>query len=333
MPTVLHIEKGRSQSGEAGYGKHLDRSKKVVNADPKLSQYNFHIEYDGTTKKMTAVKGGYQESLKERIDKRISDGYTHTNKNGQKREIRKDAVRYIDIIMSAGHDEMMAVCKSGKLIDWAGKSFMWCAREFDAANIVDFSIHMDETTPHIHAVVVPITEDGRLCAKEMMGNNLHFRKMQESYWRDVTSQYGIVRSELGSVAKHEDVKKYYARVNSSITDYITEPLKMDAQVLQAPVIDIPPPISFNRENWTEGQNRAISERFHEAIDEVLTKSQKDEETRQEGLKAELARQKEEIAKLKKLSSGKDRKIRELESQIKKEEKKVQDQERSHGQHL
>lgn len=330
MPTVLHIEKGRL-SGETGYGKHLDRSKKVVNADPDRTHLNFRVVMDETTGKLVANRMQYTKGLKERIDERIRDGYTHTNKSGQKREIRKDAVRYIDIIMSAGHDEMMAVVKANKLVEWAGKSFGWCAKEFGVANIVDFSVHLDETTPHIHAVVVPITEDGRLCAKEMMGNSVHFRKMQEGYWKEVTSKYGIERSELGSVAKHDDVKKYYARVNSSMADYITDPLKMNAQVLQAPIIDTPP--IRHRENWAEEQNKTISKRFQEAIDEVLVKSQKDEETRTEGLRVELSKKQEEIARLKKLGNGKDRKIRELESQLKKEEKKIQEPERSRGQHL
>ena len=101
--------------------------------------------------------------------------------------------------------------------------------------------------------------------------------------------------------------------------------------MQAPIIDTPP--IRHRENWAEEQNRTISKRFQEAIDEVLVKSQKDEETRTEGLRVELSKKQEEIARLKKLGNGKDRKIRELESQLKKEEKKIQEPERSRGQHL
>ena len=37
-------------------------------------------------------------------------------------------------------------------------------------NITRFAVHLDEKTPHIHCVFVPITEDGRLSAGDWVGN-------------------------------------------------------------------------------------------------------------------------------------------------------------------
>ena len=40
-------------------------------------------------------------------------------------------------------------------------------------------VHMDEKTPHMHLCFVPLTEDGRLCAKEIIGN-----KKKLTWWQD-----------------------------------------------------------------------------------------------------------------------------------------------------
>lgn len=43
-------------------------------------------------------------------------------------------------------------------------------KEYGAENILYVTVHMDEKTPHMHFGVVPITEDGRLSVKEILGN-------------------------------------------------------------------------------------------------------------------------------------------------------------------
>lgn len=330
MATVLHIEKGRS-TGATGYGKHLDRTKNVTNADPERSKYNFHVEYDKGNNKIVATRTHYGKELQERIDDRIREGYTHTNGNGQARAIRKDAVKYIDIILSASNEEMTKVTKDGKLVNWAADSFRWCALEFGTDNIVDFSVHVDETTPHIHAVVVPITKDGRLCAKEVMGNRVHFQSMQESYWTSVTKQYGIERSEAGSIAQHEDVKKYYGRVKNSLSNYDLEAIKMDVPEFQVP--EIPQPPRFGRDEWAEMQNKAIAECFDAAVDSAIKKTIENAEKSTEAIISQNAKLMEENARLKKLDRSKDRTIRELQKQLDQEKQDQNQAARHHGRRL
>ena len=40
---------------------------------------------------------------------------------------------------------------------------------------------MDEKTPHLHLVFVPLTEDNRLCAKEIIGNRANLTKWQDDF--------------------------------------------------------------------------------------------------------------------------------------------------------
>src|SRR5699024_11388990 len=48
-------------------------------------------------------------------------------------------------------------------------------QEYGKDNLLYATVHMDEKTPHMHYGVVPITDDGRLSAKEVVGNKKDFK--------------------------------------------------------------------------------------------------------------------------------------------------------------
>lgn len=56
---------------------------------------------------------------------------------------------------------------------------------------------MDEKTPHLHLVFVPLTEDNRLCPKEIIGNRANLTKWQDDFSR----LYGGEISRLGAWGK------------------------------------------------------------------------------------------------------------------------------------
>ena len=50
-------------------------------------------------------------------------------------------------------------------------------------NFISAVVHMDEKTPHMHVSFVPITEDGRLSAKEIVGNKKKLTEWQDGFWQ------------------------------------------------------------------------------------------------------------------------------------------------------
>ena len=48
---------------------------------------------------------------------------------------------------------------------------------------------MDEKTPHMHVTFVPLTEDNRLTAKEIIGNRKKLTQWQDDYWRHMVTKY------------------------------------------------------------------------------------------------------------------------------------------------
>ena len=50
-------------------------------------------------------------------------------------------------------------------------------------------LHMDEKTPHLHLVFVPLTKDNRLCAKEIIGNRANLTKWQDDFHAYMVEKY------------------------------------------------------------------------------------------------------------------------------------------------
>ncbi|MDR8284580.1 plasmid recombination enzyme, partial [Acinetobacter baumannii] len=77
--------------------------------------------------------------------------------------------------------------------------------------IVTASIHRDEATPHLSAFVVPLTQDGRLSAKEFIGGRDKMRADQTSFAEAVRA-LGLERGIEGSRATHQRVQSYYGAI-------------------------------------------------------------------------------------------------------------------------
>jgi hypothetical protein len=317
---VIHIEKGTA--GKAGgLGAHISRTKNVLNANPELSQFNTRIKIDGDMAMWTTETNPV--NLQKRIDDRIREGYTG------KTAVRKDAVTHLNIVMTGSHDDMIRLQKEGKLSQWAFQNLGFTAARFGVENIVDFTLHQDEHTPHIHCVVVPLTADGRLSAKEVMGNREKLSDLQEQYGK-VMEQFNLDRGIKGSTATHDSVKEFYARVNSS--SFFPKVVESNPGSFQLRGVEMPPRIVMNPDEWRKAQNEAI---FGQIKAEIQKRDEWHVKTREEVLKQlridqtkainEAMRLRKENAQLKGMVKEQDKQLH-PENYIKQE----QNQERSRG---
>lgn len=60
-------------------------------------------------------------------------------------------------------------------------------------HVVSAVIHYDETTPHLHILSVPLTQDGRLSAREIIGNRANLSRMQTEFFEQVGKEHGLER--------------------------------------------------------------------------------------------------------------------------------------------
>lgn len=60
-------------------------------------------------------------------------------------------------------------------------------------HIISAVVHYDETTPHLHIISVPLTKDGRLSARDVIGNKAKMSKTQDQFFEQVGRGYGLGR--------------------------------------------------------------------------------------------------------------------------------------------
>lgn len=73
---------------------------------------------------------------------------------------------------------------------------------FGADNIIGSAIHVDESKPHLHVDIVPLTEDGKLSAKQVVGGRGKMHQRQKQWLETMQAK----RPDLNFERKKEGVK-------------------------------------------------------------------------------------------------------------------------------
>lgn len=123
---------------------------------------------------------------------------------------RKDAVICLEYFIGAS-PEFFTARQSGS--KYFSKALAWLKAKHGAENVIAASVHRDETSPHLVAYVVPITQDGRLSAKDFMGGKAKLSAMQTDFAEQVGTQFGLERGIEGSQATHTTIRQYYAALS------------------------------------------------------------------------------------------------------------------------
>ena len=217
---VVHMQKMK-MSAMGGIESHNQRereSKKNKEIDYDKSEYNYDTVND--------LDLNYYRAVKERIaDLDL------------KKTVRKDAVVYCSFIVSSDKEfferlgEEYHVRKESQresvmyglqdipcfddcdkeyqeeCIRTASQEFFARATEFfqdryGKENVLNGTVHFDESTPHMHLGVVPVT-DGRLSAKALF-TPLELKQLQSDFAEKVGSRFDLERGTEGSNAKHLD---------------------------------------------------------------------------------------------------------------------------------
>ena len=206
---VLHLDKAKG--ADSGMSAHIERTIHPKNADPTRTHLNRElIQFpDGVTNRTQAIQ--------HRLDTA-----------GLKRKIANNQVRAIRILLTGTHEDMMKIEKNGKLDDWCQDNIEWLRKTYGIDNVVSVVLHMDESTPHLHATVVPIVQTERqrkkkeqevkrtyrkkapaprLCADDVM-SRANLKRYQNTY-AEAMQKYGLQRGIEGSEAQHISTHEYY----------------------------------------------------------------------------------------------------------------------------
>jgi hypothetical protein len=221
MHAIIRIKKHKKQS-LGSVDSHNRRLTFTPNANP-----------DGTFIRMA---GNENKSLSDVV-------CSHIENKGIKKH-RKDAVVAVEVMLTASPEyfrppESAISGKYGlydkdKLKRWVHSSVGFLSDKY-GENLVDYVLHLDEATPHIHAIVVPalnkekklrrtdfeifnnvpnkVVKVASLDAKNMFDIRALY-DLQEQYPKAL-QHLGLTRGKNKSKALHSDVSNYYNNANSS----------------------------------------------------------------------------------------------------------------------
>lgn len=101
-----------------------------------------------------------------------------------------------------------------KLDEWIQANLEFFKKSF-GDNVVQATLHLDETTPHIHFMIMPVVPDGpgyKLCAKAEVPGKKTLRKYQDDY-ANAMQKFGLSRGDYveETASKHEHHQAYKSR--------------------------------------------------------------------------------------------------------------------------
>lgn len=187
---IMRMSKLKSWSAVGSSGSHTYRTRITPNANPE------HLALNRTGK---GTKGDVLKDVRARV-------LEITKKP------RSNAVLGFEFLLSAS-PEWFQGKTNAEITEWANANAIWLKTQFGNDNLVHLVLHMDESTPHLVAYVVPERE-GKLNARGYTGTPELLSNMQTSY-AEAMARFGMDRGLKGSKAKHQTVRDWYGHLNQT----------------------------------------------------------------------------------------------------------------------
>lgn len=191
---ICRVQKIPAPKDIAGIQLHNRRERDHSNTNPDIDRtrstenYSISVAAGKSGGFLVTTHIGIQKpdkSYNALIDERIRNGYTG------KKAVRKDAVRCCEVLFTASGDFFDK--HPDQAVDFFKACVMFAAERFGARNIIAATVHMDEETPHMHLDFVPLTIDGRLSAKSVLGGRKEMQKLQDDFYEKVGKRFGLER--------------------------------------------------------------------------------------------------------------------------------------------
>ncbi|MDT0724462.1 MobV family relaxase [Staphylococcus haemolyticus] len=211
--SIIRVSKVKTGTNTTGIQKHVQReNNNYENED--IDHSKTYLNYD--------LVNASKQNFNNLIDEKIEQNYTG------KRKIRRDAIKHIDGLITSDNDffDNQTPEDTKQFFEYA-KGFL--EQEYGKDNLLYATVHMDEKTPHMHYGVVPITDDGRLSAKEVVGNKKALTEFQDRFNEYVNQRgYDLERGQSRQVtnAKHDQVSRYKQKTEYHKQEYARESQKL-----------------------------------------------------------------------------------------------------------
>ncbi len=137
---------------------------------------------------------------------------------------RKDSVRLVEILFTAT-PEFFKGKKLPEIWQYFEETLRFFEQYQSRETIISAVVHMDEKTAHMHLSFVPLTPDGRLSAKEIVGNKKKLTWWQDKFWEHMVAKYpDLERGESASQTGRDHIP---SRIFKEMTHLTQQRQKLD----------------------------------------------------------------------------------------------------------
>ena len=310
------------------------------NYDPSREHLNFEIGRGGVVKEVDKSKSIHQrieENLKARgikdpniplITQGLDPKY-RTVANfilGGNREVMRNLAfgnQKVDWEHGADNTELK---RMPDIEAWAKDAYAFMCKKFGEQNIAAFVVHLDEANPHVHCTVLPISENNRISFKKVFlkGNDnkdalsKYMENLHTEYAEEVGLKYGMERGdsikETGAV--HRTTEEYRRKLWKDAQEK-EEEVRENAKTIEQQNSTI-----TNQRGIIASLNREIK---HSAARlKALATMIKNLETHKADLEQEIKKLNRDLAAGKISKEEADRKLSQINADIKKTEEKILD---------
>jgi Plasmid recombination enzyme len=131
-----------------------------------------------------------------------------------------------------------------------------------AENVVGAYLHLDETTPHIQAIVVPIDpQTSKLNASRWLDGRKALSDLQDRHARDM-APLGLERGIRGSLANHTEVRDWYGQMKAPLGSLPTPMVQTPGLMLTGGA----------REGWAEQETERLKGTLREPLSQLQTQA-------------------------------------------------------------
>ena len=205
----------------AQIGSHNKREKKAYNSNPDIKKELSHNNIELVPLSDKYVKGFYNITLeyKKEHDERMKTKRADRKKTfNQMLNSSKNCVAD-ELLFTASKDFFKDMTRDD-IKDWANTcmEFVYKDLGYKKEQVLHAIVHMDEKTPHVHCVVVPLvkkldkrtnTERYTISKKQYIKDKIHLSELQDKYHKRLTEKgYDLERGIKGSDNKHIKIKEY-----------------------------------------------------------------------------------------------------------------------------
>ena len=159
---------------------HNERTKEKYASNPDIDTSRSHLNFH-----LVAPERKYRAEA----EKQIAAAGCRT---------RSDSVRVVEVLVTAS-PEFFKGKKKAEIKAYFTVALDFIQKRQSKDTIISAVVHMDEKTPHMHLCFVPLTEDKRLSAKEIVGNKKKLTWWQDEFWKHMVKKYpDLERGESAS---------------------------------------------------------------------------------------------------------------------------------------